>query len=366
MLCSENLSFVHDVKKSGNIKYMRIEFPGSRSIHVPVSEHTENVENGDPSQASTPLAKQLIGNYSSSKEFGVPQDIKTSDRPRRSSSLSDTDRRLAAYVFARTVDNRLPNDIELGMLREANVSIKETQKLLSEGRGNVRSDLDRTQNDSFFRSFAMRSTLQKVRLSSAQRAALAVHARAGNCGEHSDVLMHVHAEKLSAGDRLHDVYNFIEDHEAVILEGAGERPDILLDVWGSRHRTSAMNVIDSKYHNDARDLETIGTLTQKTGLEASSEFKGSLSNGINEAKGVFDAELKRARERGTKSVGARDSNVFNEAFAARVKAKVAENDPAKNLHFALNAAISIGASSSSASRAAPEIIQIASDLIRSD
>ena len=215
----------------------------------------------------------------------------------------------------------------------------------------------------------MRSTLQKESLSSVRRAALSVHAGAGNCGEHSDVLMHVHGEKLSAGDRLHDVNNVIEDHEAVILEGAGERPDILLDAWGSRHSTNAMNVMDSKYHNDARDLETISTFTQKTGLEASSRFKVSLSNGVNEAKGskdVFDAELKRARERGTKSVGARDSNVFNEGFAVRVKAKIAESDPAKNLHFAAIAAISLGASSTSASRAAPKIIQIAADLTMSD
>ncbi len=308
----------------------------------------------------------MIDNHSSSEEYGTTQDAKTSDRHRRSSSLSNADRRLAAYVFARTVDNRLPSDIELGMLREANASMKETQKLLPEGRGNVRSDLDRTQNDSFFRSSAMRSALQKVSLSSAQRAALAVHAGAGNCGEHSDVLMHVHAEKLSTGDRLHDVNNFIEDHQAVILEGAGERPDILLDVWGSRHRTSAMNVMDSKYHNDVRDLETLSTFTQKIGLEASTEFKNSLSNGLHEAKNVFDTELKRARERGIKSVGARDSNVFNEAFATRVKAKIAESDLAKNLHFASSAAIFLGASYSSASRAAPEIVKIASDLTKSD
>jgi hypothetical protein len=289
-----------------------------------------------------------------------PQNEIGHARPRRTSSLSESDRRLATYIFARAAVQRPAGQEEIAMLKTASESVAEAKQLLPFGRGNVEPDLTNTRNEGFYRATAMR-LIAGLGLNPAQRSALAAYAGGGNCGEHADVVMHIQAAKLKNGDRLHDVNNWAEDHEAVVHEGGAGRPHLVLDAWGN---LGALNVQDSKYHRDMRDLETLHTYTPETGRSASEQFRGHLQRVDTDAHNTFDLELERVRELNVKSVGARDPNVVDEGFAEQVRVAVAQTPAPVNNENALSAARSIGASERAAKKAAPTIIESASDLSR--
>jgi hypothetical protein len=368
-----NAKYVHAISKiltlfSGN------QMQSNRAGYFPASSaasqnyaldptRTTKGQHASPAQATT-SQHQMPAQLSTLSAIGqTPRiDSDASSRRRWTSSLSEGDRRLAAYVFARSVDQRRPDNTELKMLKEGAASIEEARGMLPWGRGNVASDLARTNNESFYRASAMRTTAHEVArlgLGPAQMASLSAYAGGGNCVEHSDVVMHIHAAKLRHGDRLHDVNNVEEDHEAVIQEGAGERPNILLDAWGN---TSAINVQDSKYHSDPRTLETLNTYTQETGTLASQQFYVGLQNVNSGAHNTFDSELERIHQRNFKSVGARDSNIVDERFAQRVKDRIARTNPAINEAVAADAARVLGASDRAAVKAAPLIVSAAKNL----
>jgi hypothetical protein len=333
------------------------------STEFPTTESGSNAREAAVSAPeSHPGKKQIPASLSALSEIGHKSgtDLNASPRRRRTSSLSEADRRLASYLFARSVDRRPPDLDELKMLKEGHASVEEARRLLPWGRGNVESDLTRTKNESLYRAWAMRS-MAPLGLHPVQRAALAVYAGGGNCGEHADVVMHVHAAKLAIGDRLHDVNNPGGDHAAVIHEGGGERPDIVLDAWGN---IGALNVRDSKYHGDSRDLETIYTYTSDIGETATEQFYRNVQQVNSDEHDKFDSELERVRSLNIKSVGSRDSNVVEEGFARRISERISSTDPAINHVNAVNAARSIGASERAAVRAAPMIIDDAANMTR--
>jgi hypothetical protein len=293
--------------------------------------------------------------------------------------FSEADLKLATYLFARSLDKRPVGEVELAMLRDANSSVYAARSMLPLGRGNVAADLTKSNNESFLRAAAIRSAVEELPLTNSERAALAVYAGAGNCGEHSDVVMHVHAAKLSSGDRLHDVNNPLEDHEAVVQEGFGKRPDILLDAWGNG---SAINVVDSEIHNDPRDLETINTYTQENGPAASADFRANLANESGPGRNVFDSKLDQKRSMNFRSVGARDSNIVNRHFAERVTKRIQDPPsatkklgapleaaailPVNTEIIAVGSARSLGANVRQSTNKASTIVQEALDLTKSD
>src|SRR5260370_32157335 len=96
----------------------------NRAGYLPASTATSQTYAPDPTRtmqgqhafpAQTTAQYQLPAHLSSLSEFGQTPRINSdaSGRRRRTSSLSEGDRRLAAHVFARSVDQRRPDNTEL-------------------------------------------------------------------------------------------------------------------------------------------------------------------------------------------------------------------------------------------------------------
>jgi hypothetical protein len=151
-------------------------------------------------------------------------------------------RPLATYAAHRALHGR-PLLEDLGPLRKADDTVRETRAMLWAGRGNVREDLVRTSFDSSRRTFVMRNMVMAEEhalpadiTDSAFTnicAGLAAAAGAGNCGEHASIALRLHAGRLGEGQVVSKLAQLAYDHVWVVQSPkAGEHgPTIVIDPW---------------------------------------------------------------------------------------------------------------------------------------
>lgn len=180
---------------------------------------------------------------------------------------------LSSYLLARAIDGRPVEDEDLQSLRKANDTVNETRRTLKYGRGNVKLDLLNTKGESSWRTIAGQNICDdqwertKVKGSSENfltlEAATAAFTGAGSCGEHGSVAAHIHAAKLSAGEKVHRVDHRTKDHGwAESSVGTDHEDRIVMDAWASG---SAVFAPDSAYSNDVRQVEILDTWDGRTG-----------------------------------------------------------------------------------------------------
>lgn len=163
---------------------------------------------------------------------------------RLSRSLAQQELPLAGYLFARAADSRHVDDKEdIDALRSADESVREAREHLSIGRGNVTTDLDRSNNESQHRTLAgrqLKKALDEANLHSTgsmltptQAAGASMVTKAGNCGEFSRLSAALHADKLKADEIAVRVeMPDVADHVWVELQrNVGTDRDIILDAW---------------------------------------------------------------------------------------------------------------------------------------
>ncbi len=149
-------------------------------------------------------------------------------------------RPLATYAAQRALQGR-PLLEDLRPLRAADDTVRETRATLWAGRGNVVEDLISTDFDSSRRTSASRAMANRIvpdpnRTASqftSLCAGFAVAAGAGNCGEHADIALRLHAGRLGAGQVADKVTQPGVDHVWVEQSPApGENgPTIVIDPW---------------------------------------------------------------------------------------------------------------------------------------
>jgi len=152
--------------------------------------------------------------------------------------LSEQDTRLAAYLALRSLKAQAIDSNRLRALREANDSVEQTRRQLSYGRGNVSNDLQRSLEP----GWRVRFMHQQPGNGWAYRTALAMKMAAGNCDEHADVAMAVHAGKLAPGESVqglggkHVKHAWAEtrlaDGERIVMDAWAEGPAILAEDSG--------------------------------------------------------------------------------------------------------------------------------------
>jgi hypothetical protein len=238
-------------------------------------------------------------------------------------TLSEAEQYLVNYMFARMIDGRPVEAVERTMLEEGNLTLARARELMVWGRNNVESDVRGANYEAFYRVSALKGTIASMphlNQDHAMRAALTAYAGGGNCGEFSDLVMSLHAILLRPGEELHDLTNVEEDHEAVVHRGGDNRPNMLLDAWGTRH-LGAINLEDSRYHNDPAVLRLLNYVVAAVGALVTRQFEARLPQIDADEMNFFDEELERLRERfNITSVGTRDCSIVDQAFAARVAA----------------------------------------------
>lgn len=160
----------------------------------------------------------------------------------QASALDQCDLELAAYLLVRQETGRPVRPKVKALLIKANETKKDVLAMMTYGRGNVKTDLEATQNQGLYRLRAQRHLVSsesslgrdpdQVQL---QDAALSAHFGTGNCGEFANVTAHVHAGRLGVGEHLDTVYRKDRDHTWVMVHGVagddGKVPTALLDVW---------------------------------------------------------------------------------------------------------------------------------------
>lgn len=145
---------------------------------------------------------------------------------------------LAGYLLARHVDGRQVEGDDLERLRLANDSMRETRALLEHGRGNVREDIENTAHESSRRTQGHRALLKENDIESTWLSA-PIWSGAGNCGEHADVSVAVHAARMPPGEQARAVKPMFIDHvwaesipmEDVISKQSNPERKIVMDSW---------------------------------------------------------------------------------------------------------------------------------------
>ncbi|GLU35019.1 hypothetical protein Busp01_48610 [Trinickia caryophylli] len=170
---------------------------------------------------------------------------------------------LAAYLTARSTLHRTIDGPELPSLRKANDTVTKTRALLSHGRGNVATDLAKTQ-EPFWRTRFGRMKAKSYRGDLAAAGALAIKMKAGNCGEHANVATVSHARKLGEGETLQFVSgagvdhawaeNKLPDGGRVVLDAWAEGPAIMSEDSRFSQRETSRNVYASFSLDAARAL----------------------------------------------------------------------------------------------------------------
>ncbi len=228
---------------------------------------------------------------------GSPQDARSPSPVPRTSPLESSDLELAAYLLARQETGRPVQPHVKDLLIRANETKKDVLALMAYGRGNVKSDLNATQNQGFYRLRALRDIVSsqsslghnpdKVQM---QDAALSAHLGSGNCGEFANVAAHVHAGRLDVGERLDTVYRKDRDHTWVMVHGVaaadGVVPTAIIDVWSEG---PVMEPQDNRFIKDVSADPTI--IHSIKGIQGP-----SLHDRFDEARQTPHAStLKRAR-----------------------------------------------------------------------
>jgi hypothetical protein len=166
----------------------------------------------------------------------------------RNAGFDTTEVGLAPYLYARRILGKPIDGSLLAHLRSANRSLQFTRGTLSHGRGNVRSEIERSNWETTARVLVQRRLEQHIEawmprqpgLTPLQHQAVAgaiagEHLRAGNCGEYTDVAMHMHAGRLVGPQTLVAARTPTMSHAWAELRHGSEpvADDIVLDGWAS-------------------------------------------------------------------------------------------------------------------------------------
>jgi hypothetical protein len=166
--------------------------------------------------------------------------------------VADKNMGLAAYLTARSTVHQTIDGDELRHLRKANDSVNKARELLSHGRGNVTTDLAKSQEPYWRTAFGRRqSAIDKA--DAALSSAMAVKMGAGNCGEHAWVTTAVHAGKLDIGETVQTVRGadgFDHAWSEAQLPG-GDR--LIMDAWAEGPALMAEDSAFS-FRPDRRDV----------------------------------------------------------------------------------------------------------------
>jgi len=151
---------------------------------------------------------------------------------------------LSRYLTRRAFNKQIIESDDLERLLRANRTINETRNLLSLGRGNVHTDLARTDHTSFRHVKASRDLFRQMKSDyqpdtlekhQALRAATTMALRAGNCGEYAGLATLISACSLKPGETANQVGTPKSgDHDWSELWLNGTEPadsDIIIDAW---------------------------------------------------------------------------------------------------------------------------------------
>lgn len=151
---------------------------------------------------------------------------------------------LSRYLARRAFNKQIIETENLEPLLRANRTINETRKLLSLGRGNVHTDLARTDHQSFRHVKASRDLFKLMKSDykpgtlekhEALRAATTMTLRAGNCGEYAGLATLISACSLKPGETANQVGTpKSSDHDWSELWLNGTEPadsDVIIDAW---------------------------------------------------------------------------------------------------------------------------------------
>lgn len=161
-----------------------------------------------------------------------------SKRAKNAGGMKGHEMDLAGYMLRLSSDKRTTGGADLDNLRSAHQTVAETRQKLSVGRGNVRTDIKKSNHKSTRQMDIGRTLdthLQKkegvdYRISGASTAEFV---RAGNCQEHGDVSTHSHATRLKSGQTINTVEWKKGDHVWSELQVDSTRSgrDVILDAW---------------------------------------------------------------------------------------------------------------------------------------
>jgi hypothetical protein len=152
---------------------------------------------------------------------------------------------LAGYAWTREITGTPLHAGQAELLRTAQDVVDQTRATLHHGRGNVTTDVARTQGESTTRSMAARELLNQlpvlvpgvhrmamlVRMG--QASAAAAYAGAGRCGEHARVAIAAAAPHLRDGDTVTLVEDFDQDHSWTALNRTTDHGEVeaIADPW---------------------------------------------------------------------------------------------------------------------------------------
>ncbi|UKE50918.1 type III effector HopX1 [Xanthomonas translucens] len=322
---------------------------------------------------------------------GLPDGLRRS-RPNRTSpasaspsaassaALGSNDLALAAYLLARDIDGRGVPTPEVDRLRKANESVGNTRQLLEFGRGNVATDLRETGNHSCLRTKAARQLKNELDMRGggqfveyveqmAHSAAAATVFGSGNCGEYTSITSIRHSSKLQAQETVHRVINtnHVWAEARVPADDGSGANTIVMDAWA---KGPAVLAPDSRFAARREEVQSTVQLDPVTGRTA----RIAANDLILEMRAKGPAEVERRIRQGatcTERVAAGinhallplgiggywpEQHVLNDAFAERVRARLASPVSADLLARAERIAAAFGVAGTERKAQAQQII----------
>jgi hypothetical protein len=206
------------------------------------------------------------------------------DDHRTSTALSDGQCQLGGYLLARHRLGETVGGPALDMLMGGNATVAATRQALRYGRGNVHDDIRDSSGESSIRTEAGRTLMNKVPSkvkiggrkvdvsAGVRRAAGAMVAQAGSCGEHAGVATFMHAAKLGEGEEVHCVGSNQLDHSWAELHGAGSSrgQHVVMDPWG---KGPAIFAEDSAFAASEHEVEGRYHYDRATGADAHGQMQ---------------------------------------------------------------------------------------------
>ncbi|MGL4605750.1 MAG: hypothetical protein ACRCU9_16555 [Iodobacter sp.] len=171
---------------------------------------------------------------------------------------------LASYLLARSILNKTIDDTRLAPLLKANDSVTSAREKLSFGRGNVRADLQKSQEARWRTAFCRDLNIDLPHHGQPELIAKALLMKAGNCGEYGDVVTYIHAAKLGEKEkifRVHGTKGF--DHAWAELEAPGGSR-IIMDAWADG---PAILAEDSAFSYSKKKRQVMDSYDQQEGLD---------------------------------------------------------------------------------------------------
>jgi hypothetical protein len=161
--------------------------------------------------------------------------------PRSGQPLSDDNVKLGSYMAARSLVGQPLSSDNVDRLRRANATLDETRTSLEYGRGNVVSDLRRTDHQSRYRALAARALTHELKRQHgghldaqhvAHAAAAALSLGAGRCGDYAAASTVLHAARMSEDERVH-IMNSLGHNWTEVRTVGNDASPITIDGWSN-------------------------------------------------------------------------------------------------------------------------------------